>query len=644
MTADLSNDAWLRANQEYLAAELTRLKSRLRGERSRDAERAARQASAGMTRTPPLAWLVDSFGLTQFERDLLLLCAGVEMDSEIAALCAEAHGTPQRPYASFGLALGLLDAPHWSAITPVRPLRRWRLIEVEERAPLSSGRVRIDERVLHYLTGIDYADPRVHSLTRPVRHAGLIARSHARVARAAVAAVQRRGRPFIVQLVGNDAHGQEDVAARIARKLGARGVVLRAPDVPAQADELRSLATLWDREATLLRAVLIIASEDAEVPLHAVELAERVTTLVILMSQNPSRFRRGYARYRVDKPGPLDQRRLWMQTLGGAASRLDGALDAVSTQYRMSARTIRDHASDVAAEIEASGAPQQAFLRRCRVIGRPKLDDLAQRLTPTARLADLVLPEPQKLMLHQIVAHARERITVYEKWGFARKSSGRGLNLAICLAGDSGTGKTTCAEALANELELDIYRVDSALVISKFIGESEKNLKRVFDAAEDSGAILLFDEADALFGKRGDVRDNPALDRYSNLEVSYLLQRLDSFSGLAILTTNQKAALDPAFSRRLRFIINFPFPDTAHRRAIWEGILPAETPRAEMDYAKLARLHVTGGSIRNIALNAAFLAADRKETLGMAHLRHAAHGEFSKLERPLAEAETRGWI
>src|SRR5204863_1147798 len=293
-----------------------------------------------------------------------------------------ANGSPQRAHATFGLALGMLDGAHWSAVTPVRPLRRWRLVEVDERSPLASARVRIDERILHYLAGIDYADPRVHDLTRPVRYAGLIARTHARVARAAVGVVQRRGRPFVLQLTGNDAHGQEDVASWIARKLGLRGVVMRAADVPAAPEDLRALATLWDREASLLRAILIVASEEAELPAQAIELAERSATFVILMSQHSARFRRGYARFRVDKPRPIDQRRLWTQTLGPAAARLDGALDVAVTQYRLSARTIRDHADEMATEVAASAAPQQAFLRRCRIIGRPRLEDLAQRLTP----------------------------------------------------------------------------------------------------------------------------------------------------------------------------------------------------------------------------------------------------------------------
>jgi SpoVK/Ycf46/Vps4 family AAA+-type ATPase len=252
----------------------------------------------------------------------------------------------------------------------------------------------------------------------------------------------------------------------------------------------------------------------------------------------------------------------------------------------------------------------------------------------------LVLPVPQCQMLQEIALQMRNRAKVYESWGFAGKSA-RGLGISALFAGASGTGKTMAAEVLANELAVDLYRIDLSQVVSKYIGETEKNLRRVFDAAEEGGAILLFDEADALFGKRSEVRDSH--DRYANIEVSYLLQRMEAYRGLAILTTNMKNALDPAFLRRLRFIVQFPFPDATQRAEIWRRIFPHETPTEDLDLTKLARLNVAGGNIRNIALNAAFLAADAGEAVRMRHLLKAAGAEYTKLERPLTEAEIGGW-
>jgi SpoVK/Ycf46/Vps4 family AAA+-type ATPase len=198
------------------------------------------------------------------------------------------------------------------------------------------------------------------------------------------------------------------------------------------------------------------------------------------------------------------------------------------------------------------------------------------------------------------------------------------------------------AEVLANELGLDLYRIDLSAVVSKYIGETEKNLRRVFDAAEAGGAILLFDEADALFGKRSEVRDSH--DRYANIEVSYLLQRMEAYRGLAILTTNQPDALDDAFMRRIRFVVRFPFPDHAQRAEIWRRVFPAETPVSDLDDEALADLSLAGGNIRNVALFAAFLAADEGEPIGMRHIAHAAARECAKLERPLTERGVREWL
>jgi SpoVK/Ycf46/Vps4 family AAA+-type ATPase len=275
------------------------------------------------------------------------------------------------------------------------------------------------------------------------------------------------------------------------------------------------------------------------------------------------------------------------------------------------------------------------------VQARPRLDNLAQRIEVRSAWNEIVLPPPQLAMLREVAAHVRQRAKVYETWGFAQKCA-RGLGISALFSGASGTGKTLAAEVLANELRLDLYRIDLSQVVSKYIGETEKNLRRVFDAAEEGGAILLFDEADALFGRRSEVKDSH--DRYANIEVSYLLQRMEAYRGLAILTTNKKDALDPAFLRRLRFIIHFPFPDATERIEIWRRMFPAQTPVDSLDVTKLAKLHVAGGNIRNIALNAAFLAADANEPVRMRHLLRAARTEYAKIEKSLTDAEIGGWL
>jgi SpoVK/Ycf46/Vps4 family AAA+-type ATPase len=277
----------------------------------------------------------------------------------------------------------------------------------------------------------------------------------------------------------------------------------------------------------------------------------------------------------------------------------------------------------------------------CREQSQASLEGLAECIKTRAQWEDLVLPEEQSHTLGEIVAQVRQRMKVYESWGFAARNV-RGLGISALFAGPSGTGKTLAAEVLAGSLQLDLYRIDLSQIVSKYIGETEKNLRTVFDAAEQSGAVLLFDEADALFGKRSEVKDSH--DRYANIEVSYLLQRMEAYRGLAILTTNLRNSLDPAFLRRIRFVVTFPFPDAALRARIWEHIFPPDTPTQGLDLNKLARLNVTGGNIRNIALNAAFLAADEGEPVRMNHLLRTARSECAKMEKPVTTAEVGGWI
>jgi hypothetical protein len=222
------------------------------------------------------------------------------------------------------------------------------------------------------------------------------------------------------------------------------------------------------------------------------------------------------------------------------------------------------------------------------------LDILAQRIEAKATWDDIVLPENELNLLHQIADQVERRSQVYDEWGFREKMN-RGLGISALFAGESGTGKTMAAEVIANDLHLNLYRIDLSAVVSKYIGETEKNLRRLFDAAEDGGAILFFDEADALFGKRSEVKDSH--DRYANIEINYLLQRMEAYRGLAVLATNMKSALDHAFLRRLRFIVNFPFPSREDRARIWQQVFPPQTPVNGVDFDHLARLNLTGGNI-----------------------------------------------
>jgi hypothetical protein len=625
-----------------MVAELGRLKSLLGLKQAGEPRKPEQEPQFGLVPPSAIDGLSGLFGLSQFERDLLLLCAGVEMDSQLAALCAEAQGSSNRSHTTFGLALAVLPEPHWSALAPSRPLRRFRLVEIQPGQGLTTAPLRIDERILHFLAGINTLDPRLEATLEPASAPEAITAEHEAIGARILAALDcHRDQIPVLQLCGDDTQGQEDVAALVARRAGRALFTMRAEHLAPPGADLDRLETLWRRESLLLPGALLIHCGATSPILQTLHLAERVPGLLFLASQEPIRVDRPALRFDVNKPGPAEQRVLWHKALGPVAERMNGEIDSLSAQFRFSARTI--YSTGKLLDGAKNAAPALRLRGLCRSLSSPRLADLAQRIIPSAVWDDLVLPDRQQNTLRQIGAHVRHRIRVYETWGFAAKGH-RGLGVSALFTGESGTGKTLAAEVLARELELDLYRIDLSSVVSKYIGETEKNLKQVFDAAEDGGAILLFDEADALFGKRTSVKDSH--DRYANIEVSYLLQRMEAYRGLAILTTNLKSSLDTAFQRRLCFTVNFPFPDAAQREAIWSRIFPSRAPLSGLNLKRLAQLNVAGGNIRNIALTAAFLAAEDGDgaTVGMEHLLRAARFEAEKMERPLSEVETKGWL
>jgi SpoVK/Ycf46/Vps4 family AAA+-type ATPase len=263
---------------------------------------------------------------------------------------------------------------------------------------------------------------------------------------------------------------------------------------------------------------------------------------------------------------------------------------------------------------------------------------LASRVRPRRSWSELVLPPDAMAQLHELVGRATHGPRVLGEWGFAERMS-RGIGVTALFGGPSGTGKTLAAEIVAAELGVDLFRVDLAGVVSKYIGETEKNLDRIFRAAEHANGVLLFNESEALFGKRSEVHDSH--DRYANIEVSYLLQKMEEFEGVAILTTNLRGNLDDAFVRRLAFTVLFPFPDVEYRRRIWRGVWPSAVPLApDLDLDAMAdRFKLSGGNIANVALAAAFRAADRGTPVAMEDLLHATRREYQKVGKELSPAE-----
>jgi hypothetical protein len=650
---------WQHANQRYLSAHLARVRNMLirhAGEAATglvDDTTSAEVPAIQHAYPAALDQLCAIFALSAFERDVVLLCAGFELEAAFAALCAAGHGDPQRNYPSFGLALAALAGASWAALAPHAPLRRWGLVQIEQSRALTRSPLRLDERVLHYLIGTQHLDEQLVGIVRPISTPDSLAPSHVTQAEqlaATIAHAMRTGERQAIQLCGPRVENKRSVAAAACGLVGLNLMRMSAMAVPSHPVELERLLLRWEREAALSDSALLLDCDTFEATdtLRESALAQFVDgmrgLLFVSSRERGGPWQRPLLAFDVGRSTPAEQRQVWESVLGDRAASLNGQLDRLAAQFDLDTETIELASSAALGRLDNGDVQEKSIgsllWDTCLIQSRPKLENLAQRIEVAASWNDLVLPERQREVLGEIALHLRQRGKVYGTWGFAGKSS-RGLGISALFAGPSGTGKTTAAEVLARDLRLDLYRIDLSSVVSKYIGETEKNLRQVFDAAEGCGAILLFDEADALFGKRSDVKDSH--DRHANIEVSYLLQRMEQYQGLAILTTNLKDSLDDAFLRRIRFVVQFPFPDAAQRAEIWRRVFPASTPTEGLDAEQLARLNVAGGNIRNIALNAAFLAADADEPVRMSHLLHAARREYTKLERTLTDAEVRGW-
>lgn len=654
MMVHSADDNWLPLNQTYLKLCLQRVRLLMQAPQQQSEQRESRQkrlesvqnqlrdTRVQMRSSPAIDSLCDSFALTEFERDALLLGAGVELETAFAKEVALVNGNDG--HANFALALSVLTDPHWSALTATSPLRRWRLINMQKHGGFVTAPYSIDERVLHYLTGIDELDDRVAPYLQPLTPPS------PKMSRLYAAAIEH-----FAQNLANDQfshlvhlHSENGSLNRLAVSLAYQVLGMRCfrllPGFPANEPvELEAFSRLWERESVLSHAGLLVELDESYTPAQLENMLNHFRGPVVFASTR--RMPAVDRKIVVLEPPEISRSELtefWRQYTAPWAGSLNGCLEQVVDQFQLSFDQIQNVGNQLTAAIhdEAPEAIRQQLWHACRIHARQNMDALAQRVEAIATWDDLVLPELAMETLKRISDQVRHKHTVYDSWGF-RQQSNRGFGISALFVGDSGTGKTMAAEVIANELQLDLYRIDLSQVVNKYIGETEKNLNKVFDAAERSGAILLFDEADALFGKRSEVKDSH--DRYANIEISFLLQRMESYNGLAILTTNMRKTMDTAFLRRLRFVVHFPFPDSHYRSQIWQRVFPDQTPVNGLEYQKLARLNIAGGNIRNIALNAAFLAAKDKQALSMEHVIQAARTEYIKMEKLLNDSEWRGF-
>lgn len=626
-----------------------------------EAAAAMAEAESKMETPPALTTLAGRFGLSTFERNVLLLCVAMEFDTRIPSLCAQAQEDTARRHPTFALALALFpESATWDSLSPERPLRHYHLVDIHQPGaqPLITSALSVDEWVVNYIKGSNYLDDRLAHFLVPLEvteaETGLPP-SHGKIVEAIVhslAHAPQGERLPVIQLLGGDAPSKRLVAWHAAAALGLHLYRLPATLLPQPAAELETLSRLWHRQAVMMPVCLYLDAREtgsatgqsegqsqSQPPVN--RFLARGGGIVFLDTREAwPQLDRASIIQDVSKPTSAEQQSAWADALGEAAG---DTPEQLSGQFNLNLAEIQQIAKKTLFEVGGEGADGAEPLSEkvwdyCLTVTRPKLDALAHRLEPKATWADIVLPKSEIELLRHITSQVRQRSKVYDEWGFRQKMS-YGLSVNALFTGESGTGKTMAAEVLANELKLNLYRIDLSAVVSKYIGETEKNLSRLFDAAEDGGMMLFFDEADAIFGKRSEVKD--AHDRYANIEINYLLQRMESYRGLAILATNMKSALDTAFMRRLRFIVHFPNPGLPERKLIWQKSFPPEVPKEELDYDRLSRFNFAGGSIHSIALNASFLAAQEGTPVTMPLVLKATRLEYTKRGWPYNEADFR---
>ena len=612
---------------------------------------------------PRLATLSTVFNLSPFDRYILLLCVAVYREPYTRTLCADINENERLAYPTPDLVCKTFPDATWSAFNPSSPLIKWKLIELKTDGDFTLNPMNINTSILLYLLGNSYEDPQLEDIFEPVNinsNHQILPLSHQQIVSQIVEIRSRvtesSTENSIIQLCGDNRRAKIAIATDAASIAGSAINQISLPwlaetlNSPTSEFNLKTFIKLSTRFALLTDSSFLINCDDinladpTEIKLLN-QLLEQLNNPIIILSLTPLNIaNRSIFTIDIPKLTEKEQATVWQVNLEETASELGEYIDTLTNQFNLPATAIEvaclhslaSRNSNIDSNTEFDF--KTALWDSCRTYARPRLDSLATRIETSMTWDDLVLPPETKKALEEVIWHVKQQYTVYGDWGFGGEKRGLGINSLF--HGDSGTGKTTAAEIIARELRLDLYRIDLSAVVSKYIGETEKNLAQIFAAAELSSVVLLFDEADSLFGKRSQVKDSR--DRYANLEVSYLLQRMEAYQGLSILTTNFKQAIDSAFERRLRFVIELPFPDTAERLEMWQRAFPEKAPTAGLDFKRLAQLAVTGANIRNIALNGAFSAAQAGEAIQMKHLLQAAFKECKKEGR--ATLGTRNWV
>ncbi|MFC4808130.1 ATP-binding protein [Paenibacillus sp. GCM10023250] len=613
-----------------------------------------------------LPYLSQLFRLSDIEQSLLIIALAPELDSSYARQYANIQKDAARTTPTVDLAVQLLRTVQTGRILaqaivdPSAKLMKFQLLRFREPDPshgLRSRSLYVDSPIVNYLIGMEQLDGRLGTAAyfaeRPPDpdsdwlHDRLLGRMQ-HLIQTQLTPSGALNRKVLFVFSGEAGSWKRRCAEAVCRELG---ISLLVGDVAKLLQHPMTFADclfLLCREAHLHPAALCLLHTDslfAHPDRHPQEIAAFMDTMELFPNLTfvlgtrawPALQSSGHEsliHVAFELPGPELRRTLWQRMAVQVPLEESVDLDAVADKFRFTPGRIQ-HALNMARNLALWRDPVHARVSMkdlqvsCNAESNHSLGHLADPLTPAGTLQDLILPPDQMKRLQEIIDQVKYRSVVHEAWGFRKKlSRGRGIN--ILLHGPPGTGKTMAAEVIANELGMDLYRINLSQVVSKYIGETEKNLHAIFQGAEDSYAILFFDEADALFGKRTEVKD--ALDRHANTEIAYLLQQMEEYDGITILATNLYHNMDAAFIRRMQHCIEFPIPDDRQRSEIWKAMFPSEAPRhGNIDYEFLARqFKISGGHIKNVVLSAAFLAAKEGQAIGMEHLVRAIKREMDK--------------
>jgi hypothetical protein len=611
-----------------------------------------------------LARLQRVFNLSPFELDTVLICLAPELELRYERLYAYLQDDVTRRRPTVDLTLRLLcpglagQVVARRCFDPEAPLVKYRILEIAEDTQkgnsLLARTIRLDDSIVAYLLGEDRLDARLRTLAEwSDREHAAMRLPEAEEYADRLTELAKEG--FVASFEGHDEATKLYIARKVCEN---RQVPLARIDlqVAIAQPKIDALFRLLDRELRLRDAALYVTSADVmlreEAPAQEVRrlltrlMKEFEGGLVFLSTIEPlpaglSATVQHEFQFRLQPTGYIERQQLWEQLLGADAAGLD--LESLSSRFRLNSGQIVAAvatAYDRAVWRDEKVPTLSDLEHACRAHSSHRLSNLARKITPNYGWNDIILPPDQFSMLREISQQVKHRLLVYEKWGFGRKlSMGKGLN--VVFSGPSGTGKTMSAEIIAKELSMDLYKIDLSNMVSKYIGETEKNLEKIFNEAGESSAILFFDEADSLFGKRSEVKD--AHDRYANIETGYLLQKMEEYDGIVILATNLRKNLDEAFVRRMHFMIEYPFPEEEDRLLIWQKAFPKEMPLGDsLDLRFMARqFKLAGGNIKNTALASAFLAAGdaESETLEMHHLIRATRREYQKLGKLCTESD-----